>query len=249
MSAENTFNKENLDFYLRELAKEYRRLSGKQMKAEIILVGGAAVLTNYGFREMTTDIDAVIRASSTMKEAINHIGDRYHLPNGWLNADFVHTASYSDALAVHSEYVCTRSNVLEIRTVKGPYLIAMKLVSGRRYKADLSDIIGVLYEHQLAGSPIDFQMVDKAMTELYGSWDKVDAYSRSVLEKALSSPDLKTLFETQMTEELQAKESILEIDRKYPDLVNADNINDIIEQARKKKDRSRDDHPASDKPL
>ena len=238
MSAENTFTKDNLDFYLRELAKEYRRLNGKQMKAEIILVGGAAVLTNYGFREMTTDIDAVIRASGAMKEAINHVGDKYHLPTGWLNADFTQTASYSNELVLHSEYVCTRSNVLEIRTVKGPYLIATKLVSGRRYKADLSDIVGVLYEHQLAGSPIDFPMVDKAMIELYGSWDKVNDYSRTILEKALASPDLKTLFETQMAEELQAKESILEIDRKYPDLVNADNINDIIEQARKKKTQS-----------
>ncbi len=114
----------------------------------------------------------------------------------------------------------------------------MKLVSGRRYKADLSDIVGVLYAHQLAGDPISFPMIDKAMIDLYGSWDKVDDYSRSILEKALTSPDLKMLFETQMTEELQAKESILEIDRKYPDLVNADNINDIIEQARKKKQQS-----------
>ena len=235
MSAENTFNKENLDFYLRELAKEYRKLSGKRMKAEIILVGGAAVLTNYGFREMTTDIDAVIHASSVMKDAINHVGDRYHLPNGWLNTDFTNTASYSSELTVHSEYVCTRSNVVEIRTVKGPYLIAMKLVSGRRYKADLSDIVGILYEHQLAGTPIDFTMIDHAMIDLYGSWDKVDDYSRAVLDKALESPNLKDLFETQMAEERQAKESILEIDQKYPSLLNADNINDIIELARKKK--------------
>lgn len=235
MSAENTFNKENLDFYLRELAKEYRKLSGKRMKAEIILVGGAAVLTNYGFREMTTDIDVVIHASSVMKDAINHVGDKYHLPNGWLNTDFTNTASYSSELTVHSEYVCTRSNVVEIRTVKGPYLIAMKLVSGRRYKADLSDIVGILYEHQLAGTPIDFTMIDHAMIDLYGSWDKVDDYSRAVLDKALESPNLKDLFETQMAEERQAKESILEIDQKYPSLLNADNINDIIELARKKK--------------
>ena len=237
MSAEKTFNAENLDLYLRELAKEYRKLSGKQTKAEIILVGGAAILTNYGFREMTTDIDAVILASGAMKDAINHVRDKYHLANGWLNADFVNTPSYSSTLAAHSEYVCTRSNILEIRTMKGPYLIAMKLVSGRRYKADLSDIVGILYEHQLAENPIDFAMIDHAMTDLYGSWDMVDDYSRAVLESALNAPDLKTLFETQMEEELQAKESILEIDSKYPDLVNADNINDIIEQARKKKDQ------------
>ena len=44
MSTENTtvFKKENLDQCLKELAKEYKRLVGKQMPAEIILVGGAA---------------------------------------------------------------------------------------------------------------------------------------------------------------------------------------------------------------
>lgn len=38
--------------------------------AEIVLVGDAAILVNYGFREMTYDIDAVITASSAMKGAV-----------------------------------------------------------------------------------------------------------------------------------------------------------------------------------
>ena len=235
MSAENVFTKDNLDFYLRELAKVYRKLNGKGIKAEIVLVGGAAILTNYGFREMTTDIDAVIQASGAMKDAINRVADKYGLPNGWLNADFRSTASYTPSLSLHSDYVATRSNVLEIRTVSGEYLIAMKLVSGRRYKADLSDIVGVLLEHKQAGKPINFEMIDRAMVELYGSWEKVDDYSKALLEKALASADLRTLFETQMNEESSAKETILEIDHKYPGTVNADNINDIIEMARKKK--------------
>ena len=94
----NTFTKENLDTYLKELAKEFRRLNGKSMPAEIVLVGGAAILTNYGFRDMTTDIDAVIHAASSMKDAINMVGDKFDLPNGWLNADFMHTGSYSPKL-------------------------------------------------------------------------------------------------------------------------------------------------------
>ena len=89
----NHFTKENLDTYLKELAKEYRKLGGKAMPAEIILVGGAAILAGYGFRDMTTDIDAVIHASSFIKDAINHVGDRFVLPNGWLNTDFIRTAS------------------------------------------------------------------------------------------------------------------------------------------------------------
>ena len=94
----NSFRKDNLDFYLKELAKEYRKLGGKAMPAEIILIGGAAVIANYGFRNMTTDVDAVIHAASVMKDAINNVGDRLNLPKGWLNADFMHTLSYSPIL-------------------------------------------------------------------------------------------------------------------------------------------------------
>ena len=93
MSTENNnvFTRENLDLYLKELAKEYRKLSGKAMPAEIILIGGAAILERYGFRDMTTDVDAIIRAASSMKEAANRVRDRFDLPVGWLNADFMQT--------------------------------------------------------------------------------------------------------------------------------------------------------------
>ena len=43
MPSENRieFTKENLDTYLKEVAREYRRLAGKGMPAELILIGGA----------------------------------------------------------------------------------------------------------------------------------------------------------------------------------------------------------------
>ena len=40
------FTKDNIDLYLKELAKEYRKLVGKGMPAELILIGGASVLIN-----------------------------------------------------------------------------------------------------------------------------------------------------------------------------------------------------------
>ena len=63
------FTKDNLDEYLKELAKEFRKMNGTRIPAEIILIGGAAILINYGFREMTYDMDAIIQASSSMKDA------------------------------------------------------------------------------------------------------------------------------------------------------------------------------------
>ena len=63
MSADKPFTRENLDSYLMELAKEFRKKNGSRMPAEIILMGGASILINYGFREMTYDMDAIIKSS------------------------------------------------------------------------------------------------------------------------------------------------------------------------------------------
>ena len=102
MSSNVPFTSENLDIYLKALAKEYKKLSGKGMPAEIILIGGAAILANYGFRESTYDMDALIQASSAMDDAIKHVGDAYSLPNGWLNTDFMKTKSYTPKLRQYS---------------------------------------------------------------------------------------------------------------------------------------------------
>ena len=95
MSFEQEFTKDNLDIYLKELAKELRKIDRSGMPVEIILVGGAAILENYGFRNATKDIDAVFRSLVSVKDAVNRVGDRFNLPNGWLNMDFIRTCSYS----------------------------------------------------------------------------------------------------------------------------------------------------------
>ena len=126
MSADKPFTKENLDGYLRELAKEFRKKNGNKMSAEIILIGGASILINYGFREMTYDMDAIIKSSGAMRDAINTVGDRLGLPIGWLNTDFVHTNSYTPRLAEHSKYYKTFANILQIRTVSDEYSLLIK---------------------------------------------------------------------------------------------------------------------------
>ena len=136
MFVNKPFTKENLDIYLKELAKEFRKKNGTKMPAEIILIGGASILINYGFREMTYDIDAIIKSSGVMKDAINVVGDKLELPVGWLNTDFVNTKSYTPHLIEHSKYYKTFANVLQIRTVSAEYLVAMKLMAGRQYKND-----------------------------------------------------------------------------------------------------------------
>lgn len=126
MSADKPFTRENLDSYLMELAKEFRKKNGSRMPAEIILMGGASILINYGFREMTYDMDAIIKSSGAMRDAINTVGDRLGFPIGWLNTDFVHTNSYTPRLAEHSKYYKTFANILQIRTVSDEYSLLIK---------------------------------------------------------------------------------------------------------------------------
>lgn len=239
MSVEKGFTKENLDYYLKELAKEFRKRNGRNTPAEIILVGGAAILANYGFREMTYDIDAVITASSAMKEAINAAGDRLDLPNGWLNADFKSTSSYSSKLSQYSKYYRTYSNVLNIRTISAEYLVAMKLMSGRRYKKDLSDIIGILSEQERMGEPLTYQQIDCAVKNLYGGWENISKYAIQLLKAALDSENLTELFMEQEREEALSKQAVLRVQKYEKEKVKESNVDAIIQRAlsRKKNDR------------
>ena len=241
MSSENSnyFTKENLNTYLKELGKEYKKLNGKSMPAEIILIGGAAILANYGFREMTTDVDAVIHAVSSMKEAVNHVGDKYNLPNGWLNADFMKTDSYSSKLDQYSVYYREFSNVLTVRTVSAEYLIAMKLCSGRKYKKDLSDVIGILAEHEKRGETITMDSIDKAVTDLYGSWDKISEDSQNFIREAMEKGNFEKAYAEISAEETKAKGLLINFEQDYPGVTNTANVNDILKNLKKKKEIER----------
>lgn len=225
----DTFSKENLNYYLNELSKEYRKLGGKNYPAEIVLIGGAAILANYGFRETTTDIDAILPSISIMKEAINHITDKHHLPEGWLNNDFVNTKSYSPKLAQYSLPYKDFNHVLSVRIVMPEYLIAMKLKSGRKYKNDLSDIVGILEEQSAKGNPLSLTVIKKAYIDLYGSWNNLTTYARRFIESIVNRDDYRRMYDQTRENEKAAKSDLDQFEAEYPNVLNEKNIDKIIE--------------------
>lgn len=231
----NSFTKENLDNYLKELAKEYRKLGGKNMPAEIVLVGGAAILTNYGFRDMTTDVDAIVRASSSMKDAINTVGDKFELPNNWLNKDFMKTSSYSPKLDEVSVYYKSFYGVLTVRSIKDEYLIAMKLCSGRKYKNDLSDIIGILAEHEHNNDPLTLDEINEAVKRLYGGWENFPSDSKPFIENAIKNGGYEEIYQSVKAEEKQSKELLIEFEEEYKNVANASNVDDILRSLKAKR--------------
>lgn len=229
------FTREKLDLYLKELAKAYRKLGGKDMPAEIILIGGAAIVAHYNFREMTTDIDAVIQAMSSMKEAANHVSDRYHLPNNWINDDFKKTTSYSPKLSQYSVYYKSFYGVLSVRVISAEYLIAMKLKAGRQYKKDLSDIAGILAEHASRGNPIEQEQIITAIINLYGTTKAISNDAMQFLVHILQEGNYKDVYETVLKEEAANRELLLDFQEVYPNTVREENADNIIALLREKK--------------
>lgn len=229
-----TFNKDNLNKYLSELAKRYRKISGGRIRAEIILIGGASVLVNYGFRDSTSDMDAIILAASCMQEAIYYVAEKHKLPDKWLNADFKRTTSYSQKLIQFSEHYKTFSNIMDVRTIRGEYLLAMKLVSGRKYKNDLSDIIGIVKDERNKGNTITMEKLNAAMEDLYGGWDNVTEELKAFADKVLSVDNIDDYFNAIRANEIKTREEILQFREDNPEDSKRKTANEILEELKKK---------------
>lgn len=236
--SEKPFTKENLDQYLKELAKEFRKRNGKSMPAEIILIGGASVVINYGFREMTYDMDAIINAASSMKDAINSVGDRFNLQNGWMNDEFMRTESYTPRIIRYSKYYHTYSNVVTFRTVTGEYLVAMKLRSGREYKYDRSDVIGILLEQEKKGDPLTLERVKQAVVDLYDSYDVLSDEIKVFIEKAIQEGRYEETYARIRQAEAENKENLIKYQKEKPGVINSENVSDVLAALRKRKENT-----------
>lgn len=170
-----------------------------------------------------------------MKDAINIVGDRLGLPVGWLNTDFVNTNSYTPRLAEYSRYYKTFANILQIRTIADEYLVAMKLMAGRQYKNDLSDIVGVLIELQRRNKPLSFENVQKAVMDLYDSYDKLPEESRVFIEAVYKKEDLQAFYLQCKELEQENNDVLVDFQEKYSGILNGNNLAYILKTARAKK--------------
>lgn len=167
MQSKEKITRVNAMEIIRRFAKEYRKTLGKA-PAEIIIVGGGSIMLNYKFRDSTQDFDVILRAASGIKDVITRFADENNLPRDWMNTDFIKTASYSNVLAEVSRHYCWLNNkTLEIRTVSGIYLIAMKMIAHRDYRNDISDAIGILIEEAEAGNHFSYDEIEAAYKKLY----------------------------------------------------------------------------------
>ncbi len=181
---------------------------------------------------MTNDIDAIYNASIDMKEAINKVGDDFGFNNGWLNDDFIMTKSYSDKLIEYSKFYKTFDHILDVRTIDKEYLIAMKLMSFRKYKNDISDIIGIIFNEKDKGNNIELNDIKKALVNLYGSNYKLSKEAKTFMSEVLKEKNLKELYYSHKNNEKLIKQKLINFNNDVP--INENNIDEIINLIEKK---------------
>ena len=141
---------------------------------------------------------------------------------------------YSSKLVQYSKYYKTFSNILEVRTISGEYLIAMKLMSARNYKNDLSDIVGILIEHEKMGKSLTFEEIKKAIINLYGDYDKIPDGSKHFIEDVFKDNNYRNYYFSLRDSESKNFNSLIDFEIKYPDVLTSDNLNEILKSIRSK---------------
>lgn len=128
--------------------------------------------------------------------------------------------------------------MLQIRTVSAEYLVVMKLMAGRQYKNDLSDVVGILIEQQSIGKEISLDCIKKAANELYDGYSNLPEMSRVFIESVYEAENLSALYKQIREDEKQNKDILLEFQDDYPDVLNGDNLADVLKAARAKKSKN-----------
>lgn len=154
--------RENIEDLLFQFAKRLKKQYGRKFKAELVLVGGAAILTKHHFRQMTIDIDVATSEISSYKDIVRQMADEYNLPDDWLNSDFIRTESYSPKLIQYSKFYHEYAQVLKVYTVDDLCLICMKLKSFRYNGNDISDLDNLLNQKKYS-----FEEIVQRMNDLY----------------------------------------------------------------------------------
>ena len=68
----------------------------------------------------------------------------------------------------------------------------MKLMAGRKYKNDLSDVVGIIIEQENKGKTISIEVVKKAVIDLYDRYENIPVDSRKFIEAIYEQEDLIT---------------------------------------------------------
>lgn len=141
---------------LRALRALGTELTGRGIRAQIFIVGGAAMALSYSTRRVTRDIDAVFEPKASIYEAATKVGEQLGLPQDWLND------AVKGFLPGEDEDARPVPDVpgVEITTASARYLLAMKLMA-MRFGEDDEDIELLLRECAIHSTQAALEVVQR----------------------------------------------------------------------------------------
>jgi hypothetical protein len=103
-------------------------LGHQPQRAEIVVVGGAALVLAFGARQSTKDVDAyfVRPEGAILRDAAERVASRLDLPSDWLN-----DGAKAYLVGVTTGDVVFESSSLIVHAASTPQLLAMKLATLR----------------------------------------------------------------------------------------------------------------------
>ncbi|WP_045878579.1 DUF6036 family nucleotidyltransferase [Pseudofrankia sp. DC12] len=167
-------DREAITTLLQELNDELGR---RGAKADLFLVGGAALALVYDATRSTRDLDAVFLPTDVVRAAATTLADRHALPTDWLNDAVKGFLPGPDPTA--TRYF--EADHLTVDVASAHYLLAMKLFASR-VEADAEDI-AFLYR-QLGYTTVD-EGLD--LVQAMYSGRPIDAKVQFLLEEIVAS--------------------------------------------------------------
>ena len=80
--------------------------------------------------------------------------------------------------------------------------------------------------------------IDRAICNLYGSWDRIPADSVAFIQDTMKNGDLEKVYQAVRDEEKRSKELLVQFEADYPKVTNTENADTILEALKRRKARS-----------
>ncbi|MCL2455025.1 MAG: DUF6036 family nucleotidyltransferase [Micrococcales bacterium] len=113
-----------------------RRMAAQGLRAEMFVVGGAAMALVYDDRRTTVDIDAILHPRDVVLREAATMAEEMGLPTGWLNDAVVEMMPPVDD---DSPRAVGEFGGLSVSVASPEYLLAMKAMVSRKSPSDLED--------------------------------------------------------------------------------------------------------------
>lgn len=153
----------NINRYLKRLSEI---LAEKGLgEHSILIVGGAAICLKHKTGRMTVDIDICLKKHNGLYKSCLLVAQEYKIPEDWINADVMHSESYSPILFKNAELHKTYNGILNVYIASDLDLFCMKLVAFR--PKDIEDLKRL--SKTLKKKKITYAMVVDELKLLYGT--------------------------------------------------------------------------------